>query len=251
MSSPPPPPREAFSSASLHSGTIAHRSGNFFTSQRLYHVLLQLSIQVTALVHNLFKHKRRYPYQIPPFPIQSEPVSPIRDLLFLILRRRRGTRLAHSGRDTQPGQDKAHQHKPADQQQNEQNHLHCSQASTESRSPGQCGVLSNTSTRLCSVSAGISVTLWNSLPKTQMGWNRWLRAHGPQREMPQVPPVLQELAGTDANPPRPLLPAPVPKRDHPFFTWVPPHSGHLISTLAVIERTSFSNWLLQSWHVYS
>jgi hypothetical protein len=77
------------------------------------------------------------------------------------------------------------------------------------------------------------------------------RAPGSQRGMPQVPPVLQELAVDAARLPNPPSDLPVPKTDQPFLTWLPPHSGHLGSAWAVIDRTNFSKCEPHSWHVYS
>jgi hypothetical protein len=78
-----------------------------------------------------------------------------------------------------------------------------------------------------------------------------MRANGSQKEIPQVPPGLHELAAGSADPPRLLPTLLVAKADQPFFTCVPPHCGHVTATFDVIERTNFSNWLSQSLQVYS
>jgi hypothetical protein len=61
------------------------------------------------------------------------------------------------------------------------------------------------------------------VPDFQLPARRKLqRAPGSQRGIPQVPPVLHELAAEAVSPLR-LPPAfPVPNTDQPFFTCVPP-----------------------------
>jgi hypothetical protein len=69
--------------------------------------------------------------------------------------------------------------------------------------------------------------------------------------MPQVLPVgPHPAAEADSDAMLPLA-APVPKSDQPFFTCLLPHWGHLTSTSEVMERTNFSNWVSQSWQLYS
>jgi hypothetical protein len=68
-----------------------------------------------------------------------------------------------------------------------------------------------------------------------------VRANGSQKEIPQVPPGLHELAAGAADPPRLLPTLLVAKADQPFLTCVPPQWGQVTVAFEVIERTNFSN----------